>query len=116
MQLWPVEAWGASGGPAYLSGVGSGPCVTGETVPIDGGEATIYRWIEGEAGEPSIATPGPTPTPRAAMHPSCEESGYRERFMTIVRFPETVLLIDAPDGPFNSAEGMRAIVEGLRRR
>ncbi|HEX5166553.1 MAG TPA: hypothetical protein VFV93_14210 [Thermomicrobiales bacterium] len=86
------------------------PCATQETVELDGGQATIYASYQALAGPSTGDCP----------------AGQFDRYLAHAVFGETVVLVnaplslqqppDVPDQPYDSLEGMRQVVLGLRLR
>ncbi len=118
LEIWLADEWfREDGGSITLDALTSWPCNAHESLAApEGSTATLYWWVEQDFGPDAVVPEG---------SPGCDVPGS-VRYTAIVEFPDTVVVIDAAGSssprdsyqpsPYNSAEGMRAVVEGLERR
>ena len=139
LQLWRPEDWEAFLQMNRGRLLWDSSCVEASEISLEVGRAVIFMAHEPEGPQvPSVIvtavpvgqptpTPGPTPTPEPIPTPTpagpCPNRPF-DRFLAHVYFEDTVVAVNAPlgleltggFGPFDSLEGMEAVVEGLRAR
>ena len=119
LQEWRLEEWQAFLAQARGGNWWDSPCVQREQQAIEGGSAAIFKGYN----EMPLPLPVPSGTPvlpenvtRPATPP--------DRFIAHAYLPSTFILVDAPgvagphpaESPYNSLEGMEAVLRGLRPR
>lgn len=115
LQIWPRAAWDSFIAASRGANMWDDPCWRRDEVALATGRATIFSGFDTgvvRAPAPATAAPGDCPT-----------SGD-ERFFAHVFLDGTVVHVDAPSvfraevtrSPYNTLDGIRAIVSGLRRR
>jgi hypothetical protein len=126
LREWSLDEWEAAadrpiGGLPWV-----GPCVETSELDLEWGRAVIFMGYETEPLAPQPPVPAGTtlPTPEPPSPPSECPEGPFDRFMAHAYLGSTVVLVNAPiipsgsalPGPYNSLEGMEAIVKGLGPR
>lgn len=143
--LWEPGAWQEYRDAVIMHTPFASSCAQQQEIALEGGRGVIYMSHEPERPPPP-ATPEPvtpqppgstvapyvTPTPAPTAGPAAQDAtSCRERpfdlFMAVAEFEETTVTVNAPHcvicvgresepGPYDSREGMEAIVRGLRER
>lgn len=116
LQLWPRASWDSVIAASRGANIWDDPCWRREELPLATGRATILSGIDtGMARAPAPATAAPG---------TCPSSG-NERFLAHAFLADAVVHVDAPSvfrvhgmtpSPYNTRDGITAIVSGLRRR
>jgi hypothetical protein len=116
LQEWDLDEWGASSRHSALARYWDRPCRDREEVVFPAGRATIFMEFRNEGDIVEPATPGGTRI--------CPDRPY-DRFRALAYLSSTVILVDAPgavtdgsheDSPYDTLEGMEAVLNGLHPR
>jgi hypothetical protein len=114
LQLWPRPAWDAVLRAARFGNVWDDPCWTREELSVPGGTATVFS---GFAGEARIGAAAGSGSP-------CPSRSY-DAFLAHVYLGDSVVMVSAPSmsgvrglikSPYDSRDGIEALVRGLRER
>ena len=117
LQEWRLEEWQAFLDQARGGNWWDSPCVQSEERAIEGGSVVIFK------GYNEMPLPMPSGTPVLPEEVTCPASPP-DRFIAQAYLPATFILVDAPgvggphptESPYNSPEGMEAILRGLKPR
>lgn len=116
LQLWPRATWDSVIAASRGANVWDDPCWRRDALPLAAGGATILSGFDtgiARVPAPATAAPGECPT------------GGNEKFLAHAYLDDTVVHVDAPSvfradvvtlSPYNTLDGITAIVSGLRRR
>jgi hypothetical protein len=127
LREWSLDEWKAAADRSIGGLPWQGPCVETTELDLEGGRAVIFMGYETEPlAPPAPVAAGTTlvPTPELPSPPTECPEGPFDRFMTHAYLGSTVVLVNAPispsggalPGPYNSLEGMEAVLKALRPR
>ncbi len=110
LQEWRNQEWQALLDQALGASWWDSPCVRSREEPLEDGHAVIFMGYENQ----------PLPQPFGAGQPieemGCPEGPF-DSFMAHTYLGSTVVMVDATsDSPYDSLEGIRAVVQGLEAR
>jgi hypothetical protein len=114
LQLWPRPAWDAVLRASRFGNVWDDPCWTREELSVPRGTATIFSGFAGEVRIGAAAGSGST----------CPLRPY-DAFLAHVYLGDSVVMVSAPGmsgvrgmtkSPYDTRDGIEALVRGLRQR
>jgi hypothetical protein len=115
LQLWPRAAWDAFLRQSRGGNFWEDPCFRRDELALEAGRAVVFSGVD----------TGMVRAPAAAPPPAGCPGGPYDRFLAHAFIDDAVVLVDAPSvfratgrtvSPYNTFDGMAAIVRGLRRR
>ena len=114
LQLWPRPAWDAVLRGARFGNVWDDPCWTREELSLPNGTATVFSGFAGEVRVGATAGSGSPCPPRPY-----------DAFLAHVYLGDSVVMVNAPGvsgvhgmtrSPYDTRDGIEALVRGLRQR
>lgn len=115
LQLWPRAAWDAFLRQSRGANFWEDPCFRRDELALDAGRATVFSGVD----------TGMVRVPAATAPSGGCPGGPPDRFFAHAFFDDAVVLVDAPSvfrttgkvlSPYNSYDGVIAVVRGLRLR